>query len=118
MNKSGFLPPSPLRGSLPHRGRKQVDFANEVKRNRYGFPADTKYRGNVSPRRVRILPHWGSAAPAGGGYRFQTLRFSLSILPQGGSGSPKHSAGKIPLHRMGDIKKNLTNRSGFLTFSV
>ena len=40
-----------LRGSLPHRGRKQVDFANEVKRNRYGFPADTKYRGNVSPRR-------------------------------------------------------------------
>ena len=45
-----------LRGSLPHRGRKQVDFANEVKRNRYGFPADTKYRGNLNPRREQDSP--------------------------------------------------------------
>jgi len=45
-------PPSGC-AALPLWGRKQVDFANAVQRNRHGFPADTKCRGAILPQRGR-----------------------------------------------------------------
>ncbi len=73
-------PPRLLAQTLPLGGRKQVDFANEVQRNRYGFPADTKYRGNCTQAETKVLPQRGRGPRSGAGGEIFLYFFQKSLF--------------------------------------